>query len=213
VTPTFRIPVPVPCSVFVFFSASGGVSLAYVPIPFALPVGFAIGAALAWIAAPELARDDGPIGLSRPFAVVASFAGMLWLPVIGYFVAFHGDWSYLYLVAWRRVPSAVDLGLVLLSAGAVIGGFCLAVSPVRKRRLGPVAMMVVVPGALALAGVAFSVHRLAVSGTYAQFHGDFGTEPIAASTLGKGVLLMGALLTLGLALVVRSMLRMAVEES
>jgi hypothetical protein len=183
-----------------------------VPIPFALPFGFALGAALAWIAAPELARDDGPITLTRPFAVVACFAAMLWLPIVGYFVAFHGDWSYLYLVAWRRVPSAVDLGLVLLSVAAVLGGFCLAVPPVRKRRLGPVAVMVVAPAGLALGGVALSVHRLAVSGTYAQFHGDFGTEPIAASTLGKGVLLMGALLTLGLAWVVRSVARMASEE-
>jgi hypothetical protein len=182
-----------------------------VPIPFALPFGFALGAALAWIAAPELTRDDGPIALTRPFAVVASFAAMLWLPIVGYFVAFHGDWSYLYLVAGRRVPSAVDFGLVLLSAAAVLGGFFLAVTPVRKRRLGPVAAMVVTPGALALAVVALSVRRLAVSGTYAQFHGDFGTEPIAASTLGKGVLLMATLFTLGLAWVVRSIARMAVE--
>lgn len=182
------------------------------PIPFALPIGFALGAALAWIAAPELARDDGPVALSRPFAVVAAFAGMLWLPIVGYFVAFHGDWSYLYLVAWRGVPSAVDLGLVLLSASSVLGGFWLAVSPVRKRRLRPVAAMVVAPGVLALLAIACSVHRLGVSGTYAQFHGDFGTEPIAASTLGRGVLLMGALLTLGLAWVVRSVVRMAAED-
>jgi hypothetical protein len=183
-----------------------------VPIPFALPVGFALGATLAWLSASELARDDGAIALSRPFTVVASFVAMLWLPIVAYFVAFHGDWSYLYLVAWRRVPSAVDLGLVVLSGAAVLGGFWLAVSPVRKRRLGPVAVMVVAPAVLALVGVALSVHRLAVSGTYAQFHGEFGTEPIAASTLGKGVLLMGAVLTLGLAWVVRSVLRMAGDE-
>jgi hypothetical protein len=72
--------------------------------------------------------------------------------------------------------------------------------------------MVVTPGALALAAVALSVRRLAVSGTYAQFHGDFGTESIAASTLGKGVLLMATLLTLGLAWVVRSVARMSAEE-
>ena len=182
------------------------------PIPFALLIGFAIGAALAWVAAPELARDDGPITLSRPFFVVACFAAILWLPIIGYFVTFHGDWSYLYWVAWQRVPSAADLGLVLLSGGAILGGFCLAASPVRKRRLGPVAVMVAAPGASALIGVALSVHRLAVSGTYAQFHGDFGTEPIAASTLGKGVLLMGAVLTLGLAWVAHSVVRMASED-
>ena len=55
------------------------------------------------------------------------------------------------------------------------------------------------------------MHRLAVSGTYAQFHGEFGTEPIEASTLGKGVLLMGSLLTLGLAWTVRALVAMAAE--
>jgi hypothetical protein len=169
------------------------------PIPFAPLVGLALGAALAWIAAPELARGDGPIIASRPFAIVAAFAGLVWLPVVAYFVAFHGDWSYLYVVAWRRVPSAVDLGLVLLAAVAVIGGFWGAVKPVRKRRFGPVAALVVAPGALAIAGLTIAARRLAVSGTYAQFHGDFGTEPIGASSLGKGVLLMGVVLSLGVA--------------
>ena len=187
------------------------VPCASVPIPFAPLLGLAIGAALAWVAAPELVRDDGPIALSRPFAVVASFAALLWLPIVGYFVGFHGDWSYLYLVPWQRVPSAVDLGLVLLSGGAVLGGFWLSVRPVRRRRLGPVVVMVVAPGTLAVAGLALAMHRLAVSGTYAQFHGEFGTEPIEASTLGKGVLLMGSLLTLGLAWTVRALVTMAAE--
>lgn len=181
------------------------------PIPFAPLLGFALGAALAWIAGPELGRDDGPIALSRPFAVIGAFASLLWLPVVGYFVAFHGDWSYLYLVPWQRVPSAIDLGLVLLSGAAMLGGFWLAVRPVRKRRLGPIVVMVVAPGALALIGLALALRRLAVSGTYAQFHGEFGTEPIGASVLGKGVLLMGALLTLGLVWTVRSLAGMAAE--
>jgi hypothetical protein len=182
-----------------------------VPIYFAPLVGLALGAVLAWIAAPELTRDDGPIALSRPFAVVASFAALLWLPVVGYFVVFHGDWSYLYLVPWQRVPSAIDLGLVLLSSGAVVGGFCFAVRPVRKRRLGPVVAMVVIPSTVSVAALMLAAHRLAVSGTYAQFHGEFGTEPIVASTLGKGVLLMGAVVTLGLAWTVRSLVRMGAE--
>jgi hypothetical protein len=182
-----------------------------VPIPFAPLIGLAFGAALAWTAAADLSRDDGPIALSRPFAVVLFFAGLLWFPIVGYFVVFHGDWSYLYLVPWQKVPSAMDLGLVLLSAAAVPGGFWLAVRPVRKRRLGPVALMVAVPASIAVAGVTFAAHRLAVSGTYAQFHGEFGTEPIVASTLGKGVLLMGTVLTLGLAWTVRSLVSMASE--
>jgi hypothetical protein len=179
------------------------------PIPFAPLVGLALGAAFAWLAAPEISRDDGPVALSRPFAVVVAFALLVWLPAIGYFVAFHGDWAYLYAFPWQQVPSAIDMALVLIAAAAVVGGFCLAVPTVRKRRLGPVIALVVVPGAIAVAALMVAARRLAVSGTYAQFHGDFGTEPIAASTLGRGVLFMGVVLALGIAWTVRALLRMA----
>ncbi len=183
------------------------------PIPFAPFVGLALGAAFAWVSAPELARDEGPVTLSRPFAIVAAFAVLVWLPVVSYFVAFHGDWSYLYVIPWRRVPSAVDLVLVLAASAAVTLGFWFAARPVRKRRVGPVVGMVAVPGALAVAGLTMAAHRLAVSGTYAQFHGDFGTEAIGASALGKGVLLMGAVLALGIGWTVHSLARLAAEGS
>jgi hypothetical protein len=182
-----------------------------VPIAFAPLFGLALGAILAWVAAPELARVDGPTIASRPFAVVAAFAGLVWVPAVGYFVAFHGDWSYLYVVPWQRVPSAVDLGLVLLAGAAVVGGFWLSVAPVRKRRSGPIVVTVVVPGAVAVVGVLVAARRLAVSGTFAQFHGDFGTEPIGASVLGKGVVLMGFVLALAIAWTVRALLRMSAE--
>jgi hypothetical protein len=183
-----------------------------VPIAFAPLFGLALGALLAWVAAPELGRVEGPVVASRPFAVVAAFAGLVWLPAIGYFVAFHGDWSYLYVVSWQRVPSAVDLGLVLLAGTAVLGGFWLAVPSVRKRRSGPIVAMVVAPCTLAVVGLTLASHRLAVSGTFAQFHGDFGTEPTGASALGKGIVLMGCALGLGVAWTVRSLLRMSAEE-
>ncbi len=181
------------------------------PIPFAHLVGLALGAALAWVAGPALSRSDGPMVASRPFAVVAAFAVLLWLPAVGYFAAFHGDWSYLYLVPWRRIPSAVDLMLVLLAGAAVVLGFCAAVRPMRSRRFGPVLVLIIAPSVVVLAALPLAVHRLAVSGTYAQFHGDFGTEPIGASLLGKGVLLMGIVLVAGVAWTVRCLARMAAD--
>ena len=53
--------------------------------------------------------------------VVAAFAGLVWVPVVGYFVAFHGDWSYLYVVPGQRVPGG--------------GGVPGAVAACRGRRL------------------------------------------------------------------------------
>jgi hypothetical protein len=184
-----------------------------VPIAFAPFFGLALGAALAWIAAAELARDDGPVVASRSFAIVAAFVGFVWLPVVGYFIAFHGDWSYLYAVPWRRVPGAIDLGLVLVAGAAVVGSFWLSAEPVRKRRFVPVVAAIVGPGAVAVVGLSLSARRLAVSGTYAQFHGEFGTQSISASPLGKGVLLMGVVLALGIAWTVRWLHRMGSESS
>jgi hypothetical protein len=183
------------------------------PIPFAHLLGLALGAALAWVASPELGSGDAPIVTSRPFSLVLAFTLLVWLPIVGYFVAFHGDWAYLYVVPWRRVPSAVDLGLVLASGAVLVGAFCLAVPFVRKRRFAPVVALVAVPAALAIVGLPFAARRLAVSGTYAQFHGDFGTEPIGASLLGRGVLVMGVLLGVGIAWTVRSLARMAADAS
>jgi len=183
-----------------------------VPIAFAPLFGLALGAALAWIAAQELARIDGPVVASRPFVVVAAFAGFVWVPVVGYFVAFHGDWSYLYVVPWQRVPSAVDLGLVLLAGAGVPAGFWVAVPAARRSRSGALVAMVAVPSTIAVGGLLAASSRLAVSGTYAQFHGDFGTEPIGASALGKGVLLMGVVVALAVAWTVRALMRMSAEE-
>ncbi len=182
------------------------------PIPFAPLFGFALGGILAWVAGAELVRDDGPIVASRPFQVVTAFAALVWLPAIGYFVAFHGDWSYVYLAPWQRVPSAIDLGLVLVASAAVVGGFWFAVSPVRKRRTGPIVAIVVAPGLLGTVGLVAASRRLALSGTFAQYHGDFGTVPIGSSPLGKGVLFMGVVLAVGIAWTVRSLLRMSTPE-
>jgi hypothetical protein len=178
------------------------------PLPFALVLGPALGVALAWVAAPELGSNENAVLTSRPLAVVTAFTAFVWLPVVGYFVAFHGDWSLLYLLPWARVPSAVDLTLVLLTGASVVGGFCAGAEAVRRRRLGRLVAVIAGCGGFAAAGLPFVARRLAVSATYAQFHGDFGTEPIGASLLGKGVLVMGTVLVAGIAWTARSLTRM-----
>lgn len=174
------------------------------PLPEAMPIvvapliGFALGAVLAWIAAPSVARYEGPLVTSRPYVIVAFFASFVWLPVTGYFLAFHGDWSYLYLISWQRVPSAIDLGLVLLAAASVVVGFSGAAHPVRRRRFDALAAMVLTPTTLAILVLGAAWQRLLISGTYAQFHGDFGTQPLASSVLGSGALLMASVLVAGI---------------
>ncbi len=174
-----------------------------VPIVFAHLIGLSLGGVLAWVAAPELAKRES-VTVSMPaLAVVAAFATFVWLPAVGYFVFFHGDWSYLYLVAPH--PSAIDLALALLSAACIVIGFLAASGPARQRRLAPVLGVVGLPVVTVLAALPFVLRRLLVSGTYAQFHGNFGTEPIGSSLLGKGVLILGALVAIAVAWTVHAL--------
>ncbi len=173
------------------------------PLPFAPLVGFVLGIAFAWTARADIGKDDGPLFASRPFVVALGFAAFVQGPIVAYFVAFHGDWAYLYLLDWRRVPSAVDLTLVLVSALAVPAGALAALPAARARRLGSVVRIGAGPVLLAFALLAWGARRLAVSATYAQFHGDFGTQSIGSSSLGLGILWMGVLFVLGIAWSVR----------
>jgi hypothetical protein len=162
-----------------------------VPVLLAPLVGIALGALYAWFARSELARLEGPTIASRSFALIAAFAVLVYTPIAGYFVAFHGDWAYLYLVSVRQLASAVDLALVLLSGASIPLGFLGVARWARTERIGPVAIIGSVPAAAALVLAVVFQKRLATSATFSHFHGDFGTEPITSSQLGRGVLFMG----------------------
>ncbi|MGH7282589.1 MAG: hypothetical protein ACRELY_13770 [Polyangiaceae bacterium] len=169
------------------------------PLPFAPLLAVGLGALFAWLARGELARDDGPLVAARSFAIVAAFAGFVFTPAVGYFVAFHGDWAYLYFVPWRAIPSAVDLAFVLLAGGCVPLGFAIASRAARSQKFGGVATIGGVPVGAGTIFLLVMQHRLATSATYAEFHGGFGTESVVASALGRGILWMGFSLLLGVA--------------
>jgi hypothetical protein len=159
-----------------------------VPLPLALPVAWLIGLSLAWSARSELARSEVPLVLARPFLVAAAFGAIVLAPVVGYFVALHGDWAYLYLVRWSRIPSAVDLLLVFFIAAQVPLAFA-ASAPWAAAKRGPLVARTsaAVLFVLVVLCVVF-FRRLGASATYAQYHGGFGTAVIGKSSLGRGVL-------------------------
>jgi hypothetical protein len=176
-----------------------------VPIFLALLAGFFAGVAFAWLARIELGRIDAPIITTRPFSIAVGFAGLVYGPIVAYFVAFHGDWTYGYLFPWRHVPSAVDLALVLSAGASVLLGMIASAHAARARRLNVVAWLSVAPAVIGLVAAAWGAGRLAVSASYAQFHGGFGVVSIASAALGKSVMLMGVLLALGVAWTVRAL--------
>jgi hypothetical protein len=169
------------------------------PLPFAFPVGLIIGMTLAWVARAELARSEVALVLARPFLVAVGLSAIVYAPVVGYFAALHGDWTYLYLVRWSRVPSAVDLLLVVLAAVQVPLGFAIATPwAIAKRGTRILQVSAGVATVLVIACAIFA-RRLAVSASFAQYHGGFGAVPIGRSPLGRGILLSWLALALAYA--------------
>ncbi|MDB4943846.1 MAG: hypothetical protein JWP97_3380 [Labilithrix sp.] len=159
------------------------------PLLLALPVGLVIGMTLAWVARAELGRSEVPLLSSRPFLVALGLGLVVFGPVVGSFAVWHGDWTYLYLLPSSRVPSAVDLFLVLLAAAQVPLGFAIA-TPWSVARRG--ARIFQVAGGLVLAvalATALLGRRLAVSASFAQYHAGFGNLPLGRSPLGRTLLL------------------------
>src|SRR5438105_5390648 len=112
---------------------------------------------------------------------------LVYAPIVGYFTALHGDWAYLYVVRWARVPSAIDLAAVLACGAAVPAGFALATPWAIAKRSPRLLWLAAGIGGIVLVGVVLASRRLAFSATYAQYHGGFGAVPLARSPLGRGV--------------------------
>lgn len=187
-------------------------------------VGFALGALLAWFsaAAPhrpgalraaEVRLAPGP--RDRPLVIVSLFAVLIFAPVCAYFLIFAPDWSFAYLVDTRRIPSAVDLVLLLLDAASVAAGFAAAQRfaasaggrPTAQRSVRALAIFAGAPLALALIAVVALSRRLAIDGTYRQVEGDFGVHPVAGGPLGYALLWMLTMLAAGFAVTVSALLR------
>ncbi len=141
--------------------------------------------------------------------VVTLFSLLVFSPIAAYFLAFAPDWSYAYVVDPQRLPSAVDLGLVLLDVASVPAGFALAARRAGQRRLGPLVKLAAAPALGALLILVAGFQRLAVQGTFAQFHGDFGTRSVAGSPLGYSLLWMAAVLAGGVLWTARSLRRIS----
>ncbi len=168
------------------------------PLPTLLCVAIASGAAAALAGRAELRVSPRPPLLSRSFLAWGSFAVLVLVPIAIYFYVFHGDWFLLYLVDMRRIPSALAMigfaALVLLGAGA----FTLASALIRSQRDTLAGGMTALFLLLAVAVVPAASDRLSQVGSYAQYHGSFGLTPFQSGPLMTGSLAMGAILLLGL---------------
>ncbi len=144
--------------------------------------------------------------VARSLALVLLFSILVFVPACAYFLVFEPAWAYLYLVEGARRFAALNFLTLCAAVASVPAGFLLATPHARAQRSMDVGRLAALPAGIAFVILLTSLPRLAVRASYAQFHGDFGTEPLAGSSLGWAVL-WSALVTTSAALYTASALR------
>lgn len=155
------------------------------PAPTGPLLGLALGGLFAWIARD--AHEKHPTSLAQ-LALVCLFSLGVFAPVAAYFIAFEPDWAYAYWVDASRRIGALNAAFLLLDVASVPIGFVLAERASERAALSSMIRLTGLP--LVAVGVFIIIlfPRLSVQATYAQFHGDFGTRPVAGGSLGYALI-------------------------
>ncbi len=182
------------------------------PAPLGPPVAILLGLLLGYAGHAPGVRAQGDEQTSRSLLVVACFGLLVYAPAAAYFIAFAPDWAYAYVIDTERLPSAVDMAVVLTDAAFVPLGYRLTLT-VRGRRSTADLLKLAIAPTLAVVGFAAALlPRLAVFGTHAQFHGDFGLVEVSGSHLGFAVLWMVGLIAAGFFWTLRWLRRLSIYE-
>jgi hypothetical protein len=165
------------------------VSSPEMPVVAAPLFGLSLGVLFAWAGAEEIARASGA-ATSRSLIVALLFGLLVYAPACGYFPAFFPDWSYAYLLDAERRPVALDMLIVLSCALSPAAGLSALARAAASRRDRALARGAAIPGIVAAAFLVALLPRLRIYGTYAEFHGDFGTEALTGSPVGYALIWM-----------------------
>lgn len=170
--------------------------LSPLPLPTFLLFGFGVGAAAALAGARELRFTPRHALGTDSFRAFALFVGLLLLPVSCYFYVFHGDWFLLYSVDARSLPSALVLVGIVIECGVAVAGFASGAALARSQRTNVGVALVTLSFVGASAVALVWRDRLTVVGSYSQYRGDYGLEPVGGALL-HGVLALGGFVCLG----------------
>lgn len=175
------------------------------PFPTFVFVAFACGIAAALAARVELKMSIRPVPLTNSFFVFVIFTSLVLVPSSVYFYVFHGDWFLLYAINVQKIPSAMAILVFFLEAGVGFFGFMIGSILARGQQLSAGYMLIAASVVASIAVVVLFSDRLAVVGTFAQYHGDFGLEAYRTSVLMKGSLATGTILIIGIVYLVTSL--------
>lgn len=167
------------------------------PVPLVIFAGVLLGLAFARSAFPSLSRGSAPSYANPAFTLSGAFALLVFAPIAGISVAMAPDWSLAYVINSQHVPFIIETLVVILAALLVPVGFLWGASLIQKRRTQALGRLIMF-WSIGTTGVTMLLwRRLGTVGTFDQYRGDFGTHPLAGSTMGYVVL--GLLMILGFA--------------
>jgi len=155
--------------------------------------GFALGTLFAWLSREDLVRGAPAMLAVRSLVIVTVYALLVFGPAAAYFLVFEPAWASAYLLDSGNHTRAFDVALAVLTPVSVVAGYLVTGHAIRRHRPAA-ALRIGAPSALvALALTLLLFPRLSVQATYAQYHGDFGTRPVAGSPLGYALVWFGAI--------------------
>ena len=164
---------------------------------------WAAGVGVAYMHRRAFMLDTAPVWQGTAFLAFMIYVGLCLLPAALYFSVLHGDWFVSYLVdagntGW--LLPVVFIAVVCASAG----GFTWARNMIRQERADRCKRSVVTALAISAVGCLIGFSRVMQVGYYRQYQGDFGLTPFFQSSAFAAVVSMGALLCVGLFLLVRT---------
>ncbi|MGB8329253.1 MAG: hypothetical protein WCE62_03930 [Polyangiales bacterium] len=151
------------------------------PLLFLLLIAIATGALSAHAGRDELRHSADPIWRMDVFLAYALFVGLMLLPTLIYFYAFHGDWFLLYWVDTQRAAWFWGFLAILLLLCAASLGFALGAALCRASRDTAARRSAVGAFVLALAVWPLGWARISVVGSYRQFTRGYGLVRFLAS--------------------------------
>jgi hypothetical protein len=148
-------------------------------------LGLLLGALLARARSEDKRRERAGL---EPLALVTLFALLIFAPIAAYYMALEPYWAYAYFIESLPRISALNATLLLADVASVPLGFALVTRARKARQPATLARMVGLPVLGVTLFLVLFFSRLSVQATYAQFHGDFGTRPVAGSPLGHALI-------------------------
>jgi hypothetical protein len=171
-------------------------------VPFDLGFSVLVGLVFAMCARQQFTGGALPWG--RELAAVLLFEAIVLWPVALYYYLVYPDWSWMYVVDARRLPSGVSILVLLAYVATLLGGY---LGGWALLRAGKLRVVLGVMGGLFLFMLIFVIAcrgRLWSSGSFAEYHA--GRAPSAAEgKLGWALVVTGigvsiSIVVVGLAL-------------